>query len=327
MNNGLSSLSSLYGLVRKISRFGTLVVISIFLLFHLFGAKPSISFQLVIALLGLVVGIPHGAIDHLIAIPQKPLYRFVMYIVGYSAIAILAGFAIATWNIAAFNIVVIMSGLHFGFGDASFINEQRLFTDGSSEPLWIECLYAIPAGFLPVALPLTDSRTTSALERIRPTLIHWSGSHAHALRTVSIMIAAISLCLLFLTKHFEHFIDLSILLALVLVTPPLIAFATYFGIWHAQRHTARLVPRLPRAIELVKGGKYLAGYLAAIKPGLYAIFGALALAGTLMVVSPRAFSSSLLWSVLVIIWALTVPHMLTTARLDREAIGGRFQRP
>jgi hypothetical protein len=60
----------------------------------------------------------------------------------------------------------------------------------------------------------------------------------------------------------------------------------------------------------------MAALRAAITPGLYAVIGTLAIAALLMIRSPGAFSSSLLWSTLVLIWALTVPHMMATARFD-----------
>jgi hypothetical protein len=34
-------------------------------------------------------------------------------------------------------------------------------------------------------------------------------------------------------------------------------------------------------------------------------------------------NSRLLWSILVVIWALTVPHMMVTAKLDKGALLGK----
>jgi Brp/Blh family beta-carotene 15,15'-monooxygenase len=114
--------------------------------------------------------------------------------------------------------------------------------------------------------------------------------------------------------------DLMLLVALSLIAPPLIAFATYFGLWHALRHTARLVSKLPAADGLARAGNWKGAIRGAITPGLYAVFGTLVIATILMLKSPGAFSSSLLWSTLVIIWALTVPHMATTARFDWKTL-------
>jgi beta-carotene 15,15'-dioxygenase len=318
-------LSTVYRLVATFSRIALLTSSALVILLHAMGMELSLSWQLVLAMIGLAVGIPHGAIDHLISIPAHPRTRFFTYIVGYVLIALLAGIAIASWNLIAFDAVLIMSGVHFGFGDASFINESRGSRGLAGEPIWIEALYAIPAGFLPVILPLTDSRTTSALERIRHSLIGWSGSNTHLLRTIVYLLAAIALAIFLATRRFELATDIALLATISIFAPPLVAFAIYFGLWHAQRHTARLVPRLPKALTRVKSGQPGRAYLAAVIPGLYAVLGSFALAAALMAISPKAFSSSLLWSVLVIIWALTVPHMISTAKLDLASLNGTFR--
>jgi len=317
-------LSTVYRLATRVSRMSIVVASATVILFHIAGQELPISWQLAVALFGLAIGIPHGAIDHLISIPSHPRNRFFLYITSYVVIAVIAGLAIATWNLIAFEAVLIMSGLHFGFGDASFINESRTAQGDKSEPLLIEIFYAIPAGFLPVILPLTDSRATSALERIRHSLVSWSGTHSHLLRTIVFASAATSILIFLATRRLSLALDLALLLGLSTYAPPLIAFAMYFGFWHAQRHTARLVPRLPKALALAHSGEAGKAIIAAITPGLYAVLGSLALASVLMVLSRKAFSSSLLWSVLVIIWALTVPHMISTAKLDNASLRGKF---
>lgn len=64
----------------------------------------------------------------------------------------------------------------------------------------------------------------------------------------------------------------------------------------------------------------LLALLAIVAPPLIAFAGTLIIAAGLMIYSPDNFSSGLLWSTLVIIWALTVPHMVTTARFDLAAL-------
>jgi Brp/Blh family beta-carotene 15,15'-monooxygenase len=105
---------------------------------------------------------------------------------------------------------------------------------------------------------------------------------------------------------------------LSLLAPPLIAFAVYFGCWHAVRHTARLVPKLPKALAFARSIKPLKAFISAVIPGLYAVLGTILLAVGLMVFRPEYFDTGLLWTILVIIWALTIPHMLTTAKFDLQ---------
>jgi Brp/Blh family beta-carotene 15,15'-monooxygenase len=302
------------------SRIGAIASIALVVLVQLIFGEINLSTQLVLALVALVVGIPHGAIDHLIAIPSEPRSRFLGYIAGYVAIAILAGWAIATWNLIGFQVVVVMSALHFGFGDASFINEDRVAQDKEKNSLSIEMLYALPAGFLPVILPLTDARTLDALERIHPNLENWAGDQVSLFRNLTLLLGLFSFVNLLATKRFSMTFDIFLLTVLALVAPPLIAFAVYFGFWHALRHTARLVPKLPKAEQHIRSGDWHKAIWSVVFPGLYAIAGTLIIAIGLMVISPDNFSSSLLWSTLVIIWALTVPHMATTAKFDLAAL-------
>jgi len=315
-----ASLNFVYQWARRWSRAGVLASLAMTIAVQLIWGDISLNFQLVLALVALLVGIPHGAIDHLITIPRTSRLKFALYITGYILIAILAGWAIATWNLVGFQLVVMMSALHFGFGDAAYRNEESEYLGKEKFPLWIESIYAIPAGFLPVLLPLTDSRTLETLERIQPTLINWAGERVEILRNGTLVLGILSIFILTFTQHFSHAIDLTLLLLLSIIAPPLIAFAVYFGFWHAIRHTARLVPKLESAMFFIKQGKWQRAIGAAVIPGLYAIAGTFLLAIALIIFYPDKFSSSVLWSTLVIIWALTVPHMATTSRFDLAAL-------
>jgi len=314
------SLQPVYSWARRWSQIGLLATLIVSALFNLVLDEVSISIQLIIALVALLVGIPHGAIDHLVSIPAKPRSRFFGYIAIYVAIALVAGWAIATWEINGFRIVVLMSALHFGFGDASYFNEARDAQGLSRFSSVLGVIYAIPAGFLPVMLPLTDSRTLNVLERINPEIVNWAGLQSSNFRSAVMILALIAILILTLRGERSMALDLLMLFALSLVAPPLLAFAAYFGFWHALRHTARLVPKLERARTKAKEGNWRGSIWSAVFPGLYAIVGTLVIALILKMRFPSEFSKGTLWSSLVIVWALTVPHMLTTARFDLQAL-------
>jgi F0F1-type ATP synthase assembly protein I len=61
-------------------------------------------------------------------------------------------------------------------------------------------------------------------------------------------------------------------------------------------------------------------FWSAVVPGLPALIGTLLFVGCLTIFRNDDLSSSFLWNTLVTIWALTVPHMMVTARLDRKAL-------
>lgn len=286
---------------------------------QLFDFEIPLQAQVLIAIIALAVGIPHGAIDHLITIPRDSMRRFITFIFIYTAVAVVAGIAIATWNLIGFQVVVLMSALHFGFGDAAFFEEGGSAKGLPKHSFLILTTYAIPAGFLPVILPLTDGRTSEALQELNPQILNWAGSLNEAIREATLIVAVLSILILTISKNLNLASDLILLFALSYFAPPLIAFAIYFGGWHALRHTARLVPKLSKAMREVAEEKPGKALIAAIKPGLYAILGVFVVGAYIAAKSSGGISKDLLWTILVIIWSLTVPHMATTARFDLRA--------
>jgi len=320
MNLGLSRV---YLAAEQFSRVAVLLCALVCAILQVCGVTISMTGQIVAALIALTLGIPHGAIDHLIALPRNPRNRFVGFILGYTAIAILSAVAIAQWNLIGFRLVLVMSALHFGFGDASYENEWQEFAGHKKFNLVSVCAYAIPSGLLPVMLPLTDHRSISALHRIHPALSQWAGSYSHLIRGSVLTLALCGFIGLLFNKAYRMSIDLVLIALLSLIAPPLLCFAFYFGCWHALRHTARLVPKLESARIAAMSDDLTGAYRRGIVPGAYAVIGTLVIACALMIWDAHQFGSGLLWSTLVIVWALTVPHMLTTASFDRKALQSR----
>jgi hypothetical protein len=78
-----------------------------------------------------------------------------------------------------------------------------------------------------------------------------------------------------------------------------------------------LLPKSAAAYQQNKVGK---AFWSAVIPGFPALVGTMLFVGCLSIFKERDLSSSFLWNTLVTIWALTVPHMMVTARLDRKAL-------
>jgi Brp/Blh family beta-carotene 15,15'-monooxygenase len=313
------TLSQIYQGSARFSRVTAAAAILLFAGLSFTNFEISMKAQVLLAVIALAIGIPHGAIDHLITIPRDSTKRFIGFIAIYTLIAIIAALAIAQWNLVGFQLVVLMSALHFGFGDSAYANESQAAAGKNGYSNFVLASYAVPAGFLPVALPLTDKRTLDVLQELNPALINWAGTFTDLLRNSTIAIAVFSILLLIVTKNYLLAIDLALLLALSFLAPPLVAFAVYFGLWHAIRHPARLVPKLPSAMQKVSTGKPLAVFFTAVIPGLYAILGIFVLGIFFVARGTTEVSRDFLWVILVIIWALTVPHMATTAKFDLRA--------
>lgn len=308
---------ALFSRVRFFSTVSVLFAIFLSILFSDLLGQSSIGWQVVVAVIALAIGIPHGALDHLVTLPKAQPKKMSIFIAIYVAVAVVAVLGILKFNTVGFILVLFMSAIHFGIGDGAFINEIDKRTQ--PEKKLNRWLYIPAAGFTPVFIPLVNSASTKALASVNPALINWhQGFDLEILVAVSAF-AVVAIAVMVVTKRYREAVDLTLLLLLAHLAPPLIAFAVYFGCWHAMRHTARLTLSLPKSIENLDGGLNGKAFLAAVIPGLPALIGAFVVAA-LMALSGQDFTDEFFWMALVVVWALTVPHMAVTTKLDRAAL-------
>jgi len=307
----------IFARVRTISTVAALVAVAVSVVAAALGASGTAPWQVWLAVAALAAGIPHGAMDHLVTVPSMRVGRMALFVAGYLAVTGLAVAAILTWNVVGFIGVVLMSAVHFGIGDAAFL--RQMTEEDSSKPPVPWAVYAFPAGFVPVVIPLTSREADNALDLVNPTLRGWDQGSADVLWVVTLAAGAVGIIWLVLAGQIRDAVDLLALALLALFTPPLVAFAVYFGLWHAQRHTARLVLEMPGALSRAEQSS-AAGFAKAVLPGIPALIGTLIVAVGLTWWTGGDLSADYLWITLVIIWALTVPHMALTWRLDRAAL-------
>ena len=307
----------LFNRVRLFSTVSVSLAILTSLIFSDLLGSSSMSWQVIIAVIALALGIPHGALDHLVTLPKAQPKKMALFIVIYVAVAIVAVIGILNFNTVGFIVVLFMSAIHFGIGDAAYISEIDKRSEGTKK---LNRWFYIPAaGFTPVFIPLVNSASTEALASVNPALINWhQGLDSQILVTVSIF-ALLAIGVMVFDKRYREALDLIVLLLLAHLAPPLIAFAVYFGCWHAMRHTARLTLALPRCVENITQGMLRKAFSNAVIPGLPALIGTFVVAG-LLALSGRDFTDEFFWMALVVVWALTVPHMAVTAKLDRAAL-------
>lgn len=307
----------LFTRVRLFSTFSVILAILASLLFSGFLGQGSMEWQVIIAVVALAIGIPHGALDHLVTLPKAQPKKMALFIVVYVAVAIVAVVGILKFNTVGFILVLFMSAIHFGIGDAAFINEIDKRTDAASK---LNRLFYIPAaGFTPVFIPLVNSASTEALASVNPALINWHKGFDSEILLAITAFTIFAIGVMAIGNRYREVVDLTLLLLLAHLAPPLIAFAVYFGCWHAMRHTARLTLSLPRSIENLTQGMLRKSFSNAVIPGLPALIGTFVVAA-LLALSGRDFTDEFFWMALVVVWALTVPHMAVTAKLDRAAL-------
>ena len=307
----------LFTRVRLFSTISVILAILASLLFSDLLGVASMGWQVVIAVVALAIGIPHGALDHLVTLPKAQPKKMALFIVIYVAVAIVAVIGILKFNTVGFILVLFMSAVHFGIGDAAFINEIDKRQDSSQK---LNRWFYIPAaGFTPVFIPLVNSASTQALASVNPALINWHKGFDSEILFIVSSFTAVAIVVMGFTKRYREALDLTLLLLLAHLAPPLIAFAVYFGCWHAMRHTARLTLSLPKSIENLTQGMLRKAFSQAVIPGLPALIGTFVVAG-LLTLSGQDFTDEFFWMALVVVWALTVPHMAVTAKLDRAAL-------
>jgi Brp/Blh family beta-carotene 15,15'-monooxygenase len=307
----------LFSQVRAFSSIAVIVVIALSPLFSQFLGESSIQWQVVIAVTALALGIPHGALDHLVTLPKSKPLVMALFIAIYVLVAIVAVIAILKFNVVGFIFVLLMSATHFGIGDAAFINEMD--RRGGRKKALPRTIYAVAAGATPVLIPLVNSASTDALAQVNPALIDWHQGFGQEILYGVSGFALIAIVILFLTHRKRESLDITLLLALALIAPPLIAFAVYFGCWHAMRHTARLTLTLDSSQRAFASEDSQSAFTRAVIPGLPALVGTFLIAGVLALMG-NEFNDDFFWMALVIVWALTVPHMAVTAKLDRSAL-------
>jgi len=304
--------------VRKFSRFAIGFAIVISFIFAQLIESSDITWQVVVALIALAVGIPHGALDHLVTLPRSSAAKMAVFILIYVAVAIAAVVALLTWSVIGFIGVVVMSAVHFGIGDAAFISE--IDRRSSDQKPFQKYLYAAAAGTLPVVIPLVSEKSNSALEKVNPQLLDWHQGLNNDLMLWTMVLTAIVLLRLVQKRRDGEAIDLVLLYLLAVTAPPFVAFAVYFGCWHAMRHTARLTLTLPSSQAAFAEGNLKRAFIKAVLPGTPALIGTFVVAAAIVIFRGDSLDDQFLWVSLVVVWALTVPHMAVTARLDRKAL-------
>ena len=308
-----------FSTVRTFSSAIVAIAIALSIAFSSWLGAESLNWQVVMAVTALAIGIPHGALDHLVTLPKAQPFKMAVFVTIYVAIALAAIWAILQWNVWGFIAVVLMSATHFGIGDSAFISELNHLKGSATSklPVWA---YAPAAGLLPVVIPLVNSRSTEALTKVNDSLINWHYGYTSEIQIAVAAIATLSAMALISRKRYRDLLDVALLATLASVAPPLVAFAVYFGCWHAMRHTARLTSLLPRSLDAYERNNSRRAFVLAVIPGLPALAGTLIFVALLAGFSHTNVSDTFLWLTLVTIWALTVPHMIVTAKLDRAAL-------
>jgi Brp/Blh family beta-carotene 15,15'-monooxygenase len=286
------------------------------LAFSVLAPGAARSAALPLAVVGAVLGIPHGAVDHLVpwwwssgAGARDRRREVALFAAGY-AVAAAAALAVSLLAPAVtFAAFLLLSAVHFGRGEVAAWAERA----GRPVPsLGCSVSTSLAPGLLVVGLMLWGPRAdVGLLAPIAPDL----ATAADRLQVVGLAaVAVLTVAALVSLLRNGRLLDageLALLLAAFWLAPPLAAFGVYFGCWHAVRHTGRL-------LDLARQQDVDAGWSRAVRRLLVAASWptgvALLSVGALWLLHGR---TSLQAEVGVLL-ALTFPHAAVVWALDRR---------
>ncbi|MDJ0757180.1 MAG: Brp/Blh family beta-carotene 15,15'-dioxygenase [Ardenticatenaceae bacterium] len=279
------------------------------------------------------LGLPHGAIDHLVPGRQtgRPLYTrgTVLFFIGYVA---LAAVYLLFWNwfpVPSAVFFILLTWFHWGQGDLFFTyrwfnqshHRSRLQTASSliirgGLPMLVPFL-AFPEIYLTVFETFTDvfagSITFSDSGELLPLRLLLSGIFGGLI----ILYLGYDLVANGMSKSFlVDFLEIVGLSIYFWAVPPILAVGLYFCLWHSLRHIGRLIfiddrdLRRPVWISLYR-------FFRESLP--LTLVSLLFLVGLYFVVPSQPNDVSGLAGVyLVMIAALTLPHTIVVAWMDRQ---------
>lgn len=272
-----------------------------------FPALPVTAQAAVLGLLVAVLGIPHGALDPLIArragLWSRPL-GFVLFNLGYIAMIILV---IGVWELAPTVSLIgflLVSGVHFGAD----------WSPGGGLPVRALALRTVTGvGLLTLPACVHFREVSTVYETLAgpgglavAQAQAWLGPVAIAGMGIGVLAAVRS--------RPSDAVEIALAAALALVAPPLVFFAVYFCALHSARHL-----RHGFAVERA------AGRLAVPVTVVYSVVP-LAASAILLVIFTNGRSGDtattgdvILRLVFIGLAALTVPHMALVAFSERPA--------
>lgn len=263
-------------------------------------------------------GIPHGAIDHLVAArlwglddswsDQAKFYG------GYLALMALYGvfwIVAPVWSLVLF---LIMTMYHFGQADLAY---------WSLDPLPARLLY-LSRGLLLIGLPVAafPAVVDPLFEAIAGTsLLEWpliaTAPEVVAVLIVTQHVVALGVASVTTQRDWgdevgREGLNVVVLTALFALVHPLVAFAVYFGLWHSLGHILELLRFFRRrGADMSVADFYRHAFLFTVIPFV-------GLGGLYAVTQSFGLEDQMIALLFILIAVMTLPHMIVVEQLYRE---------
>ncbi len=274
-------------------------------------------FALVLVAAGLLAGLPHGSIDHRLA-ARLTGWPTPVVATGYAVVAVLTWVLLVTTGPVALLPVLVLSLVHFALGELEVIRETARWRPSRAVQLTVG---VAATGALLLPLARSGRQLADVAVSISPQLgvLLAAGPSRIALAAVWASAALLAVAAALRARHYSIVVDIMLVGALGALAPPLVAFAVWFGGWHALRHSARLLTLEQRSAALLERGQLqrAIGALARVAAGP-TLAAVVVLAALLVVTVTAAEPTAAVGATLVVLLALTVPHMLVVLWIDHR---------
>lgn len=314
------------------------VLVAALILLFSAGLEVSESVQYVPFALSLVfLGLPHGAVDHLV--PGR-LSTGGVSVGSIAAVTLLyvalAAIYLAFWYlapVAAFVFFIALTWFHWGQGD---LYSNIAFLKVRSATRASKALTVLVRGGLPMLVPLLAfPEVYRDVAEAIVGLFSESGELAWVTDPTFRLIAGVMFSALILaTFTWAYFVsrphnkaayaldvaEVGLLVAYFVFVPPILALGIYFCLWHAPRHIARLMLVNRSSLAALEKGTFRPALKDFVRDAFPLTAAALLLLAGLYFFVPANVegTAGLLALYLVLISVLTLPHVVIVGLMDRR---------
>jgi Brp/Blh family beta-carotene 15,15'-monooxygenase len=298
------------------SRHVVLAAIGLSLVVTTVPAGTAETLDLVLVGLGLLAGLPHGSIDHRIAVSLSG-QRMSVVVLVYAGVAAGSWVLLTTAGPIALLAILSLSVAHFGLGELEIL---RAVTGWRPSQAIATAIGVAGTGALLLPLARSGVQLADVAEAVSPSLAIPLGNPflRAGLAGMWVLAAVVVAAAAVRAGHAGVALDVAIVGALGALAPPLVAFTVWFGGWHAVRHYARLLTVDAGCAHLLADGQVGRGVAVLARAAAWPTLAAAAVIAVLVLAAASADDpTAAIGTTIVVLLALSVPHMLIVMWLDR----------
>ena len=278
----------------RIEKFSKILGIGIALLFILIPNLPiAVQFG-VFGVILVLVGIPHGGIDHLIYNPEIRPKGLVHFIIRY--LLLMSAYGLLWWLLPVAALIAFLAMSAYHFGQSHFLEQGQLQPKEG-------ILYLLKGSFFLSVILFGDWEMT---QEILSPILTISLPENYRLLSMGLLMACSLLGHGWKNRSLSlgDALDYLVLVPLLYLSPLLISFAVYFGFWHSLPSMLaeyKYLSQHPTFNSPLKFGKQLLPFSGISLIGITAI----------LIIGMKFLDSSQLYLLFfVMISLISLPHIL-----------------